>query len=423
MSRQLQFRRGTKTENDNFTGATGEITYDETSKKLRIHDGSTRGGLALARDGDVVHNSGNETVNGQKTFSSTIVASNTTGVQLNGIKIVSGEASYKDIVGTDTAGSRIGGVRFQHLDNDNRLVSVFVSDTTNTNQGGINITTKPDGSVTTVTRTAYSSSNLNTSSNEIPTIGWVNTANVSNVVHKTDTETIGGNKKFTSVIDIHNGGIDLVNTSVTKGTVPTDGTKYWGIRANDSTDSSTWANTRLGTLEWALTTDNKVTGTFNAIKNAAGVTNSARLSVVYDTASGAARAYAPNMSISDTGEEIVTAQRLRDLLKDTYQTMSHMRTFDTLFAGPIGSGNITLAAPYTNYAYILVAGGNDNQNARHTLLIPSYCITQCRQYGRPWLLWHNGSGNYWYLGANSTETSFISPEENSVINGIWGISF
>ena len=200
MSRQLQFRRGTKTENDNFTGASGEITYDETSKKLRIHDGSTRGGLVLARDADVVHNSGNETIAGNKTFSSTIIAGNQTGVQLNGIKIVNGEASYKDIVGTDTASCRVGGIRFQHNANDTRAIGLYVGDTSNTNLGGITITAAADGSSVNISRLAYTTNTTSTTSNEIPTVGWVNTANINNLVHKTGNETISGNKYFNGVV-------------------------------------------------------------------------------------------------------------------------------------------------------------------------------------------------------------------------------
>ena len=49
MSRVLQIRRGTTAENDNFTGLSGEITYDTTAKTLRVHDGATLGGVALAR--------------------------------------------------------------------------------------------------------------------------------------------------------------------------------------------------------------------------------------------------------------------------------------------------------------------------------------------------------------------------------------
>jgi len=47
MSTQVQFRRGTTTQNNNFTGATGEISIDSTLKVLRVHDGSTAGGQAL----------------------------------------------------------------------------------------------------------------------------------------------------------------------------------------------------------------------------------------------------------------------------------------------------------------------------------------------------------------------------------------
>lgn len=49
MTRILQIRRGTAAENDNFTGMAGEITMDTTNKTVRVHDGETLGGFALAR--------------------------------------------------------------------------------------------------------------------------------------------------------------------------------------------------------------------------------------------------------------------------------------------------------------------------------------------------------------------------------------
>ena len=49
MSRQIQIRRGTSAEHDNFTGAIGEITMDTTNNTLRVHDGSTVGGHILAK--------------------------------------------------------------------------------------------------------------------------------------------------------------------------------------------------------------------------------------------------------------------------------------------------------------------------------------------------------------------------------------
>lgn len=44
MATQLQLRKGTKIQNDAFTGAEAELTYDTTTKGLRIHDGETQGG-------------------------------------------------------------------------------------------------------------------------------------------------------------------------------------------------------------------------------------------------------------------------------------------------------------------------------------------------------------------------------------------
>jgi hypothetical protein len=47
MATQVQFRRGTTTQNNAFTGAAGEITYDTDIKTLRLHDGTSAGGGAV----------------------------------------------------------------------------------------------------------------------------------------------------------------------------------------------------------------------------------------------------------------------------------------------------------------------------------------------------------------------------------------
>ena len=46
MSTQVQFRRGTTTQNNAFTGAQGELSVDTDLKTLRLHDGTTAGGGA-----------------------------------------------------------------------------------------------------------------------------------------------------------------------------------------------------------------------------------------------------------------------------------------------------------------------------------------------------------------------------------------
>ncbi len=47
MATQVQFRRGTTTQNNAFTGAIAELTVDTEAKTLRLHDGSTAGGGAI----------------------------------------------------------------------------------------------------------------------------------------------------------------------------------------------------------------------------------------------------------------------------------------------------------------------------------------------------------------------------------------
>ena len=50
MATQVQFRRGSKPENDAFKGAVGEVTVDTTKQTLRVHDASKSGGYPLLRD-------------------------------------------------------------------------------------------------------------------------------------------------------------------------------------------------------------------------------------------------------------------------------------------------------------------------------------------------------------------------------------
>jgi len=49
MATELQFRRGTTTEHDSFTGAQSEVTHDTDRNALVVHDGSTQGGHPVAR--------------------------------------------------------------------------------------------------------------------------------------------------------------------------------------------------------------------------------------------------------------------------------------------------------------------------------------------------------------------------------------
>lgn len=47
MATQLQLRRGTATEINNFTGADGELVYNKSAKSLHVHDGTKKGGWMI----------------------------------------------------------------------------------------------------------------------------------------------------------------------------------------------------------------------------------------------------------------------------------------------------------------------------------------------------------------------------------------
>lgn len=54
MAIQRQLRRGTKAENDAFTGAAGELVQDTDNDRIIAHDGSLQGGFAIPNHNDVM---------------------------------------------------------------------------------------------------------------------------------------------------------------------------------------------------------------------------------------------------------------------------------------------------------------------------------------------------------------------------------
>ncbi len=69
----IQFRRGTTTQHNSFTGLLGEVTVDTDKKTVVVHDGSTAGGTALALEGAATN-----TTTG--TFSSNVTVGGTLSV-------------------------------------------------------------------------------------------------------------------------------------------------------------------------------------------------------------------------------------------------------------------------------------------------------------------------------------------------------
>ena len=83
---EVKLRRGTDTQHNSFTGAEGEVTVDTTNDTLRVHDGTTAGGIRLAKLSEVSGGTGTVTsvgsgtglTGGPITTSGTLSLANTT---------------------------------------------------------------------------------------------------------------------------------------------------------------------------------------------------------------------------------------------------------------------------------------------------------------------------------------------------------
>jgi microcystin-dependent protein len=94
----VQFRRGTDTEHSSFTGAEGEVTVDTTNDTLRVHDGTTAGGVRLAKLGEVnvnVQSDWDETNTGSDAFilNKPTIPTTTDSVQTGTVSAFAGSAA------------------------------------------------------------------------------------------------------------------------------------------------------------------------------------------------------------------------------------------------------------------------------------------------------------------------------------------
>jgi hypothetical protein len=98
MSTQVQFRRGTTTQNNAFTGANGEISIDTDVKTIRLHDGVTGGGAAIMLNTTTAQTALNKTFSTGSVWTGTSVglAYGGTGSSLTG---VAGAVAYSGASG------------------------------------------------------------------------------------------------------------------------------------------------------------------------------------------------------------------------------------------------------------------------------------------------------------------------------------
>ena len=129
MSTQVQYRRGTNTQNDAFTGVLAEITVDTTNGTLRVHDGLTAGGSAL------ISATATQTLTNKTLTSPTITTATFSGTQ-------TGSANL-NLTGTITASGNITGSYL--FGNGSQLTGI---DATSIQNGTANARTFLNGNVT-----------------------------------------------------------------------------------------------------------------------------------------------------------------------------------------------------------------------------------------------------------------------------------
>lgn len=172
---------------------------------------------------EVVHKTGYEIINGQKSF--TDIIGQVSGVADSGIVIKNTNVES----GVTPSENQIRSFRF--LDKNNKILgdlrSLYMSDgrvitqiyarqfVESQNQevnGVISVTVKDDGTIMTSAPTPPSSDN----STQIATTAWCSDTTLStNLVHRNGNETINGNKYFTSIIYRKNTTQDYTDTTST----------------------------------------------------------------------------------------------------------------------------------------------------------------------------------------------------------------
>ena len=117
MAQQVQFRRGTTSEHNSFTGAVGEVTVDTDKDTMVVHDNSQAGGypmanLKTAQEFTATQNFNATTLTDGSTISWDVSANQVTSVTLGGNRTFGAPTNQKDggvyvlIVIQDSTGSR-----------------------------------------------------------------------------------------------------------------------------------------------------------------------------------------------------------------------------------------------------------------------------------------------------------------------------
>ena len=267
-----------------------------------------------ANNNAVVHLSGNETITGAKTITTTwTIGSGNPVLRFQNTDVVKGTTpaasesaniTVYDNESNSATASRLGQF-FVQYGNDGRIgtvLRVYQPVHGSTTYSDLGIYYPPTGSA--YTFAPIPTDTTSTTSRQIATVGWANSS-VSHLLHKIYDEVVNGIKTFTTRIRVAN-GMTTYNNNITKGTAPTS-SQYNGVACYDG--SGTYEDTHLlGKHEVFIATDGNVNTNMTACKNEANSTASARLRVLYEKTSNSYFAQFYGVSTgSDTNNSLTKA--------------------------------------------------------------------------------------------------------------------
>lgn len=247
---------------------------------------------------NIVHLIGNETIAGTKSFDDIIIRN---------VDLATAGAGGVTYLRTEDSSNKGRATLQTYYTNSQVYNRLAVNNLTANKYGYIDLIIKDTGdyygnisgngtnlSVSTVTNS--------TTSTIIPTMGWVNNPETStNVVHRSDNETIGGQKTFSETTIISGASKQLIikNTNITRNTAPSSNVNSICINGRDSADKNTWGIYHTWSTEMAPFTS------LLCYKGNSTDNTYARIGVGYD-ASGNAYTYAPTPAVSDNSTKIAT---------------------------------------------------------------------------------------------------------------------
>ena len=262
-----------------YTDLNNTPTIPVVDQTFNDSSSNSQSGIAIKNylDSTVVHLSGDETINGIKTFTQNIYIANNYPV-IN-LKQLDTEQENPPETGenntfisfTDKNGARIGSVKCAYR-NDGVGYTVLVANKHDGSAGSpiLGIFCDANNNSYTEAPTPETSDN----SKKIATTAYVKAqgyAENSNVVHLTGDEIITGNKRFTS-------NVVRANTNFTKGTNPSSKT-YCTVELTDKNGEGT--KNRVGVFESAINTNGDIETFIGAYKYDNNSTAVEKISVTY----------------------------------------------------------------------------------------------------------------------------------------------